>query len=239
MKADNSPPLKTETFETFESLFSAAISDGLIPKPASYQLLSLYNLQFNEWLIETKRATRDEVTPEKVTHGKVIPDVLTHEEATRKILDYKPHLTPANFALFLKAKTAKNESKQSEQTKRKADRWQIEPKKAESWSDLFAVEDWSKYMKILCETDPPILTKDSSGQYRPANGISKGVIGRAFYFFLDENLLKTKGREALARLLSSLLDFKINGTSCTDINAKWTKPFRKQVELELDRLTSK
>jgi hypothetical protein len=245
MKADDSPPLKIETFETFESLFSAAISDGIIERPASYQSkLNLYNFEFNQWLHDTGRVTSDKVTPEKVTankvtHGKVIPDVLTHEEATRKILDYKPHLTPANFALFLKEKTAKAESKQSEQTKRKSDRWQIEPKQAESWSDLFAVEDWSKYMDILCDTDPPILIKDSSGQYRPAKGIKKGVIGKAFYFFVDKGKLKTTSGKGTAKLVSILLDYKIHDGSCIDFNKHWKETFEKQVKKAYDLLTSK
>jgi hypothetical protein len=199
------------TFDTFESLFTAAIEDGILPRPASYQAkLSLFNAEFNEWL-----------------------RVKLNEKECGALTNYHEHLTPGNFKAFIDDREAKLKQAQTEHKAQVQKRWQVTPE-PDSWQELFIVPNWQDYMTILCEAG---LLIHEAGEYRPAPGVPAGCIAAAFRQLMRRNLTKANDRDYLARALSRLLpSFSVSGATVTNVSKRYQKDFEQHILKALKRI---
>lgn len=201
------------TFATFDNLLTAAIDDGLLPQPVSYQATSArINFQFNEWLKANRQAVTDDAGA---------------------IVNYQQHLTAANFMAY--------QSEQAEQVaevKRKREaRWKVKQKQApETWADLFAVPNWQAHLDILCDTEPPLLVKDGD-RYLPANGVSLGEIAFSFYQFKIKGKLKVTSADEIAKALTKLLpDYIVAGSTVRQEPAHYKNKFEMQILTAIRRI---
>jgi hypothetical protein len=198
------------TFDTFESLFTAAIEDGILPRPASYQAkLLMFNYEFNEWL-GVKLNKQRQALP-----------------------NYHEHLTPGNFKAFIDDREAKLKQAQTEHKAQVQKRWQVTPE-PQSWQELFTVQNWQDYMTILCDAE---LLIHEAGEYRPAPGVKAGCIAAAFRELMMRNLTKANDRDYLARALSRLLpSFSVSGATVTNVSKRYQKDFEQHILKALKRI---
>ncbi len=87
----------------------------------------------------------------------------------------------------------------------------------ETFSELFSVDEWSKYVDALTQCNPPLLQKEADKTYKFIGNKNKqnGCVGQWFnYLKCHENVIKHVSKHVIAKVLSSeIQDFEIRAST--------------------------
>ncbi len=107
-----------------------------------------------------------------------------------------------------------------------------------NFADVFAKEDWKKFIDALAKINPPLL--DKSNAFSQKRG-AKGILGAWIFYLKSEGIIKDFSRQQLAMVFNSEikgLALGSDGSLITNEKAPYDWKHGKQYKEQLIKITS-